>query len=65
MKRIRIVLLTAARLLTALLLQPRAAYAAVFNVTTTADSGAGSLRQAIIDANANAAADVINLPADT
>ena len=28
------------------------AHAAIFNVTTTADSGAGSMRQAIIDANA-------------
>ena len=38
---------------------------ATFTVTTTADGGAGSLRQAIIDANANAEADVINLPAGT
>src|SRR5262249_30506086 len=29
-------------------------------VTTTSDSGAGSLRQAILDANANAGADTIN-----
>ena len=33
--------------------------AAVFTVTTTADSGAGSLRQAILDANANPGADTI------
>jgi hypothetical protein len=33
---------------------------AVFTVTTTTDSGAGSLRQAIIDANATAGADAIN-----
>ncbi|HEY6226131.1 MAG TPA: hypothetical protein VI282_03305, partial [Verrucomicrobiae bacterium] len=33
--------------------------AAIFTVTTTADSGAGSLRQAIADANANAGPDVI------
>lgn len=37
-----------------------AAKAATFKVTTTADSGAGSLRQAIIDANATAGADVID-----
>jgi hypothetical protein len=35
------------------------ATAAVFTVTTTADSGAGSLRQAITDANASAADDII------
>src|SRR5205085_2166209 len=34
--------------------------AATFTVTTTADAGAGSLRQAIIDANANAGPDVID-----
>jgi hypothetical protein len=33
--------------------------AATFTVTTTADSGAGSLRQAILDANANVGGDVI------
>jgi hypothetical protein len=33
--------------------------AATFTVTTTADSGAGSLRQAILDANANAGPDTI------
>jgi hypothetical protein len=37
-----------------------------FTVTTTADSGAGSLRQAILDANANAGNDTIdfNIPGD-
>lgn len=40
-----------------------ASQAATFNVTTTADSGAGSLRQALIDANANAEADTIQLSA--
>jgi hypothetical protein len=34
--------------------------AATFTVTSTADSGAGTLRQAIIDANAAAGADTIN-----
>jgi predicted outer membrane repeat protein len=41
------------------------ARAATFDVTNTNDSGAGSLRQAILDANANAEADVINVPAGT
>ena len=36
-----------------------AAVANTYTVTTTADSGAGSLRQAILDANANAGADTI------
>ena len=35
------------------------AYAATFTVTNTSDSGAGSLRQAILDANANAGLDTI------
>ena len=41
--------------------------AATFTVTNTADAGAGSLRQAILDANANAGADLIdfNIPAAT
>ncbi len=34
--------------------------AATFTVTTTADSGAGSLRQAILDANANPGTDTID-----
>jgi len=34
-------------------------HAATFTVTTTADSGAGSLRQAIVDANATPGADTI------
>jgi len=41
------------------LLMTAAARAATFTVTTTADSGAGSLRQAILDANANVGADTI------
>jgi hypothetical protein len=36
-----------------------AANAATYTVTTTADSGAGSLRQAVLDANGNAGADMI------
>ncbi len=36
------------------------AHAADYSVTTTADSGAGSLRQAITDANANPGADTIS-----
>src|SRR5512132_218652 len=41
------------------------ALAATYTVTTTADSGAGSLRQAILDANANLGPDEIrfNIPA--
>ena len=35
-------------------------YAATYTVTNTNDSGAGSLRQAIINANASAGADIIN-----
>ena len=35
------------------------AEATTFTVTSTADSGPGSLRQAILDANANAGADTI------
>jgi hypothetical protein len=36
------------------------ALATTYTVTSTGDSGAGSLRQAILDANANAGADVIH-----
>ncbi|WP_153797762.1 T9SS type A sorting domain-containing protein [Foetidibacter luteolus] len=36
------------------------AHAATYNVTNTNDAGAGSLRQAITDANSNAGADIIN-----
>src|SRR5262245_7275252 len=49
----------AVAVLAATFLLPFSARAAVFVVTTTADSGAGSLRQAITDANANADADTI------
>ncbi len=40
------------------------ASATTFTVTNTSDSGAGSLRQAITDANANAGADTVdfNIP---
>ncbi len=43
----------------ALVLAPRAGAATTFHVTTTSDSGAGSLRQAVTDANNNAGADII------
>ncbi len=46
-------------------LQVREAAVAVFTVTTNADSGAGSLRQAIIDANANAGTDTIQFQIGT
>jgi hypothetical protein len=47
-----------------LLTLPAVLPAATFTVTTTADSGAGSLRQAILDANAGAGSDTIsfNIP---
>ena len=47
-------------------LEPRIAPATLF-VTTTADSGGGSLRKAIIEANATPAADIIafKLPANS
>lgn len=43
-----------------LLTQQKPVYAATFTVTNTNDSGAGSLRQAITDANASAGADQID-----
>ncbi len=43
----------------AVLLGARPAHAADFTVTTTDDSGPGSLRQAILDANAQPGADTI------
>lgn len=46
-------------LLVGLLLLATPARAATFTVTTTADSGPGSLRQAILDANASPGADTI------
>ena len=44
----------------ALLLGGTVAGAMTFTVTSTADTGAGSLRQAILDANGNAGADAIS-----
>ncbi|HWS90718.1 MAG TPA: Calx-beta domain-containing protein [Pyrinomonadaceae bacterium] len=46
-------------------LQPRARAAATFVVTNTNDSGAGSLRQAVIDANANPGLDTITFQIGT
>jgi predicted outer membrane repeat protein len=43
----------------ALVLAPQAGAATTYTVTNTADSGAGSLRQALDDANSNAGADII------
>jgi hypothetical protein len=53
-----------AALLFGLLVTARPAHAVDFTVTNTNDSGAGSLRQAILDANATTAADTIsfNIP---
>src|SRR5262245_19267572 len=45
--------------LLACVLAATAAHAVTFTVTTTADDGAGSLRQAIVDANADTDPDVI------
>ena len=42
------------------LLASAGAFATTYTVTTAADSGAGSLRQAILDANANPGADTID-----
>jgi len=43
----------------ALVLAPQAGAATTFHVTTTSDSGAGSLRQAVLEANTNPGADII------
>jgi len=43
----------------ALVLAPEAGAATTFHVTTTSDSGAGSLRQAVLDANSNPGDDII------
>lgn len=42
-----------------LVMSPQTVSAATFTVVNTSDSGSGSLRQAIIDANANAGPDTI------
>src|SRR5215211_2559299 len=52
-----------ATLMTLILLAAKPAHAATFNVTNTNDSGTGSLRQAIEDANNNAGSDTINISA--
>jgi hypothetical protein len=51
---------TVSFLTAALFLAGSTALANTYNVTTTADSGPGSLRQAILDANASAGADSIS-----
>jgi hypothetical protein len=53
----RFVFLTVMALMVVVLASP--AQAATFTVTVTNDSGAGSLRQAILDANAAAGEDTI------
>ncbi len=61
MKRLRLlILVTSASLIASVALCVSTAHAADYPVTTTADSGAGSLRQAILDANANPGADSIS-----
>jgi hypothetical protein len=50
---------TIARLLAVLVCLTPAVYGATFSVTTSADSGPGTLRQAILDANANPGPDTI------
>ena len=52
-----------ARNLTIVRLEDRTA-PAVFTVTTLADSGAGSLRQAVLDANAAGGADEVQFAGD-
>lgn len=47
-------------LMFSLVASPGAVHAASYTVTNTSDSGAGSLRQAILDANANPGTDTIN-----
>jgi len=56
--------MTSLFLLGAAHLPVHASFTAVFTVTTTANSGAGSLRQAILDANANPGADTITFAVD-
>ena len=58
-------LLVAPAAIGAVLVLAGAALGTTFTVTTTADSGPGSLRQAILNANANAGADQITIPAGT
>ena len=48
-----------------LALSPVTALAATYTVTNTSDSGAGSLRQAILDANGNSGADIIEFSIGT
>ena len=52
-------IISLATLTTLWVLHPKVAQAATFTATNTNDSGAGSLRQAILDANANPGLDTI------
>lgn len=60
MKMINYLILTAGALICSLVLSPLAG-AATFSVTNLNDSGAGSLRQAVLDANATGGADTIQI----
>jgi hypothetical protein len=60
MQNARLRTLAAASILVGLALAGASARAAIFTVTTTADSGPGSLRQAILDANASPGSDGIS-----
>ena len=51
--------MTATRLVVLVLFLAPVSFAATFTVSSSADSGAGTLRQAILDANANPGADQI------
>ena len=60
MQNARLRTLAAASIFVGLALAGASARAAIFTVTTTADSGPGSLRQAILDANASPGSDGIS-----
>jgi len=60
MQNARLRTLAAASIFVGLALAGASARAAIFTVTTTADSGPGSLRQAILDANTSPGSDGIS-----